>query len=41
MAMDETTQDWADRVGKHISTVVIALLAALFAYAYLVPLVFG
>jgi len=36
---DESAQNWADRIGRHISTVIIAALAALFAYGYLVPLV--
>ncbi len=32
---DKGAQDWADRVGKHISTAAIAMLAAMFAYGYL------
>ena len=28
-------QDWADRIGKRISTILIAALIALFAYGYL------
>jgi hypothetical protein len=41
MMTDESPQDWADRIGKRVSTVVIALLAALFAVGYLVPIFFG
>ena len=33
------TQDWADRVGQRASAIFIAALIALFAYAYLGPLV--
>jgi hypothetical protein len=40
MTADDNAQDWADRVGKHVSTIVIALLGALFAYGYLGQLVF-
>lgn len=39
--MDEDAQDWAEQIGKHISTIVIALLAALFAYGFLGHFVFG
>jgi hypothetical protein len=39
--MDENAQDWADRIGMHISTVFIALLALLFAYGFLKPLLIG
>ena len=35
MMVDDKAQARADRVGKHISTIVIALLGALFAYGYL------
>ncbi len=33
--MKQSTQDWADWIGKQTSTVFIALLAALFVYGYL------
>ena len=39
--MTENDQDRYDSIGKQISTVFIALLAVLFAYGYLVPIVFG
>lgn len=39
--MTENDQDRFDLLGKQISTVFVVLLAALFAYAYLVPIVFG
>jgi hypothetical protein len=39
--MAESNQDWADRVGRHVSTIAIALLIALFAYGYLGWLVSG
>jgi hypothetical protein len=39
--MTENDQDRFDLIGKRISTVFIVLLAALFAYGYLVPIVFG
>jgi hypothetical protein len=35
LMMEENKQDWADEVGKQVSTVLIALLAALFVYGYL------
>ncbi len=38
--MQQTEEDWADRVGKQISTVVIVLLAVFFAYGFLGRLVF-
>ena len=28
-------QDWADRIGRALSSIVVALLAILFAYGYL------
>ena len=28
-------QDWADRIGRALSSIVVALLAVLFAYGYL------
>ena len=39
--MDESKQDRADRVGKRVSTIAIALLIALFAYGYLGWIVSG
>jgi len=39
--MDKNAQDWADRIGMHVSTVFIALLALLFAYGFLRPLLIG
>jgi hypothetical protein len=39
--MDESAGDWADRVGKRVSTIAIAILFALFIYGYLGRLVFG
>jgi hypothetical protein len=32
---NDNRQDWTDRLGKHLSTVVIVGLAAMFAYGYL------
>jgi hypothetical protein len=40
-AMDQTEHDWADRIGKRISTVIVALLAAFLAYGFLNWIVFG
>jgi hypothetical protein len=37
--MKEITDDSANRVGKHLSTVFVVLLGALFFYGYLWPLV--
>jgi hypothetical protein len=34
--MKEYKNEWADRLGKQCSTVFIALLAAMFAYGYLI-----
>ncbi len=36
--MDATKQDKFDRIGRLASSVAIALLAAMFAYAYLGPI---
>jgi hypothetical protein len=36
MTADDDAQHWADRIGRHIATLVIALL---IAYGYLGPLV--
>ena len=41
MKADESTQNWADRVGKHVSAIFIALLIAMFAYAYLGQFILG
>jgi hypothetical protein len=38
--MGASERDWADQVGKRISTIVIAGLLALFMYGFLGPLVF-
>jgi hypothetical protein len=39
-AQELETQDWPDRVGQCASAIFIAALIALFAYAYLGPVVF-
>ena len=39
--MSEDRDDWADLIGRRIATALIVLLAAMFAYGYLVPLVTG
>jgi hypothetical protein len=36
--MDENAHDWADRIGMHVSTIFVALLALLFVCGYLIPL---
>jgi hypothetical protein len=41
MMANDSAQDWADRVGRHVSTIVIVALAAMFAYGFLGRLVFG
>ena len=41
MDANERNDDWADRIGKQVSTIFLACLAALFAYGYLVPLLSG
>jgi hypothetical protein len=33
--MNKDNQDWSERIGKHVSTVILAGLAAMFAYGYL------
>ncbi len=38
---DDHNQDRADRIGRLVSAVLLAGLAALFGYGFLVPLVFG
>jgi hypothetical protein len=38
--MDTTNDDKIDRIGRAVSSIVIALLAAMFAYGYLSP-IFG
>ncbi len=40
MMADDDAQDWADRIGRRVATLVIVLLIALFAYGYPSPLVF-
>ena len=35
MSKNAHEQDWADRIGKTVSSIAVALLAALFAYGYL------
>jgi hypothetical protein len=40
-AMDENRDDFADRIGRTLSTIFIALLFALFAYAYLAHFLSG
>jgi hypothetical protein len=37
--MDEINQDKIDRIGRFVSSIAIALLAAMFAYAYLSPII--
>jgi hypothetical protein len=39
--MDQTEHDWADQIGKRISTVIVALLAAFLVYGLLGWIVFG
>jgi hypothetical protein len=38
---DERNEDWADNTGKTLSLIFIVFLAGLFAYGFLVPLIFG
>ena len=40
-AMERTEGDWADRLGKLISSVVIVLMALFFAYGFLGWMIFG
>jgi hypothetical protein len=35
LRMNEDNQDWPERIGKQVSTVILAGLAAMFAYGYL------
>ena len=37
--MDETRDDFADKVGRRVATVFIVLLTALVAYGYLAQLI--
>ena len=39
--MEQTKEDWADRLGKQISTVILVLLGAFLAYGFLGWIVFG
>lgn len=39
--MERIEEDWADRLGKQISSVVIVLMALFFAYGFLGWIVFG
>lgn len=39
--MDQVEHDWADRLGKRISAVILAFLAAFLAYGFLGWIVFG
>jgi len=39
--MSEDRNDWPETVGRSIAMAIIVLLAAMFAYGYLVPLVAG
>ena len=39
--MQESKPDMADQIGKHVSTILIVLLFALFVYAYLGRFIFG
>lgn len=39
--MERTEEDWADRLGKQISSVVIVLMASFFVYGFLGWMVFG
>jgi hypothetical protein len=41
MITDDNAQDWADRVGRRVSAIFIALLIALFAYGYIGQFIFG
>lgn len=38
---DDRNEDGADKIGKILSTVFIVFLGGLFAYGFLVPLIFG
>ncbi len=37
--MNETQDDFAERIAKPVGTMFIVLLCALFAYGYLAPLI--
>jgi hypothetical protein len=39
--MIENGHDWADTVGKHAARIFVALLAAMFVYAYLGRFIVG
>ena len=44
MIFDENEQEWADRVGKPVATVAVALLIGLLCYFLVIlimPLIFG
>jgi hypothetical protein len=40
MSMDTTNDDKIDRIGRTVSSIIIALLVVMFAYGYLSP-IFG
>ena len=39
--MSEDRNDWPELIGRSIAMAIVVLLAAMFAYGYLVPLVTG
>ena len=39
MSMETTNQDKIDRIGRTVSSIALALLAAMFAYAFLSPII--
>jgi hypothetical protein len=41
MDANENSDDWAERIGKRVSTIFLACLAALFIYGFVVPLFTG
>ena len=40
-AKTQHNEDWADKIGKTLSVIFIVFLGGLFAYGFLVPLIFG
>jgi hypothetical protein len=41
MILNESQQEWADRVGGPAATIAIAILTGLYCYVFLIPLIFG
>ena len=41
MIMNESEEEWADRIGNTVAVIATALMIGIFCYAFLTPLIFG